>query len=63
VKRFGAGRAVPPGDVDALTEAARELLDDEDALARAREGARRARETLTWDAAARAHLDLYRELT
>jgi glycosyltransferase involved in cell wall biosynthesis len=63
VKRFGAGRAVPPGDVDALTEAARELLDDADALARAREGARRARETLTWDAAARAHLDLYRELT
>jgi glycosyltransferase involved in cell wall biosynthesis len=63
VKRFGAGRAVPPGDVDALTEAARELLDDADALARAREGARRARETLTWDAAARAHLELYRELT
>jgi glycosyltransferase involved in cell wall biosynthesis len=63
VKRFGAGRAVPPGDVDALTEAARELLDDAEALARAREGARRARETLTWEAAAQAHLDLYRELT
>jgi glycosyltransferase involved in cell wall biosynthesis len=63
VKRFGAGRAVPPGDVDALTEAARELLDDADALTRAREGARRARETLTWEASAQAHLDLYRELT
>jgi glycosyltransferase involved in cell wall biosynthesis len=63
VKRFGAGRAVPPGDVDALTEAARELLDDADALAEARAGARRARETLTWSAAAAAHFELYRELT
>jgi glycosyltransferase involved in cell wall biosynthesis len=63
VRRFGAGRVVPAGDVDALTEAARELLDDRAALAAAREGARRAREALTWDAAAQAHLDLYRELT
>jgi len=62
VKRFGAGRAVPAGDVDALTAAASELLHDADALASAREGARRARETLTWSASARAHLDLYREL-
>jgi glycosyltransferase involved in cell wall biosynthesis len=63
VKRFGAGRAVPAGDVEALTAAARELLDDADALERAREGARRARETLTWAAAARAHLEVYKELT
>lgn len=63
VKRFGAGRAVPPGDVDALTAAARELLHDESALADARAGARRARETLTWEQSAEAHLDLYRELT
>ena len=63
VKRFGAGRAVPPGDVDALTEAARELLHDRDALERARDGARRAREALTWEASARAHLELYDELT
>jgi len=63
VKRFGAGRAVAPGDVDALTEAARELLHDADALESARDGARRARETLTWKASARAHLDLYRQLT
>lgn len=62
VKRFGAGRAVPAGDVDALTEAARELLDDPAALAAARAGAQRAREALTWDGSARAHLDLYREL-
>ena len=62
VKRFGAGRVVAPGDVDALTEAARELLNDADALEEAREGTRRARETLTWQASARAHLDLYREL-
>jgi glycosyltransferase involved in cell wall biosynthesis len=62
VRRYGAGRVVPPGDVDALAAAAAELLADRGALAEARAGARRAREELTWDAAARAHLDLYREL-
>jgi glycosyltransferase involved in cell wall biosynthesis len=40
----------------------RELLGDADALAAARAGARRAREALTWEAAARAHLDLYEEI-
>jgi glycosyltransferase involved in cell wall biosynthesis len=53
---------VAAGDVDGLAAALRELLDDRAALAAAREGARRARETLTWDAAAAAHLDLYGEL-
>ena len=63
VRRFGAGRVVAAGDVEALTEAARELLDDPEALARARQGADRARRELTWDGAAQAHLELYRELT
>ena len=63
VARFGAGRVVPPGDVEGLTTALRELLDDADALAAARDGARRAREELTWDAAAAAHLALYEEIT
>jgi glycosyltransferase involved in cell wall biosynthesis len=63
VRRFEAGRVVPAGDVEALTAAARELLDDPTALAAARAGARRAREALTWDAAAAAHLALYEELT
>jgi len=62
VRRFEAGRVVPPADVDALTEAARELLDDPAALEAARAGAERARAELTWDAAAQAHLALYREL-
>jgi glycosyltransferase involved in cell wall biosynthesis len=62
VERFSAGRVVPPGDVGGLAAAVRALLDDPRALEAAREGARRARETLTWDAAARAHLDLYREI-
>jgi glycosyltransferase involved in cell wall biosynthesis len=62
VLRFEAGRVVPAGDVDALADAARELLDDPEALERARAGTRRAREELTWAGAARAHLDLYREL-
>jgi glycosyltransferase involved in cell wall biosynthesis len=62
IERFGAGRVVAPGDVDALVTAVRELLEDTDALEAARAGARRARETLTWDAAAEAHLELYREL-
>src|SRR5580765_1399639 len=62
VRRFEAGRVVPPGDLDALTDAARELLDDPAALEQARAGAERARRELTWDAAAQAHLELYREL-
>jgi glycosyltransferase involved in cell wall biosynthesis len=62
VARFEAGRVVAPGDVDALASALRELIDDPAALSAAREGAQSARETLTWDAAAAAHLDLYREL-
>jgi glycosyltransferase involved in cell wall biosynthesis len=62
VQAFGAGRVVPPGDVDALAAAVGELLGDGDALEAARAGARRARDTLTWDASAQAHLDVYREL-
>jgi glycosyltransferase involved in cell wall biosynthesis len=62
VRAFGAGRVVPEGDVDALTAAASELLGDPDALAAARAGAERARRELTWEASARAHLALYREL-
>ena len=62
VREFGAGRVVAPGDVDALARAVRDLLDDSAALEAARAGARRARETLTWDAAALAHLELYEEL-
>jgi glycosyltransferase involved in cell wall biosynthesis len=62
VERFGAGRVVPAGDVDALTEAVGALLSDPAELDRARKGAARARAELTWDAAAAAHLALYREL-
>jgi rhamnosyl/mannosyltransferase len=62
VRRFGAGRVVPAGDVEALAAAARELLDDPAALDAARRGARKARDELTWDASARAHLELYHEL-
>ncbi|NUR76951.1 MAG: glycosyltransferase family 4 protein [Thermoleophilia bacterium] len=62
VRRFGAGRVVPAGDVGALTEAVRELLDDGAALSDARAGADRARRELTWDASAAQHLELYREL-
>lgn len=60
VRAFGAGSVVPAGDVDALTDAVRTLLEDRDALERARAGANRAREELTWDAAAEQHLALYR---
>ena len=62
IRRYGAGAVVPAGDVDALTEAVRALLADPPALAAARAGAERARAELTWDAAATAHLALYREL-
>jgi glycosyltransferase involved in cell wall biosynthesis len=63
IRRYSAGRVVPPGDIDALTEAARELLADGEALAAARAGAERARRELTWEAAAAQHLELYRELS
>lgn len=59
IERFGAGRVVPAGDLDALTEAVREVLADP---APARAGAERARAELTWHAAAAAHLALYREI-
>ena len=62
VRRFGAGRVVAPGDVDGLAAAIEELLGDADALAAARAGANAARDALTWDASAAAHLDMYREL-
>ena len=62
VLRYGAGRVVPAGDVDALTEAVSSLLGDADALASARAGAERARDELTWDASAAQHLALYEEL-
>jgi glycosyltransferase involved in cell wall biosynthesis len=62
VREFGAGRVVPAGDVGALAAAARELLEDPAVLEAARAGAQRARDTLTWDAAAEAHIALYREL-
>ena len=62
VGRFGAGAVVPAGDDRAMSDALRRLLGDEDALAAARRGAERARDELTWEASAAAHLDLYREL-
>jgi glycosyltransferase involved in cell wall biosynthesis len=62
IERFDAGRVVPAGDLDALADAVHGLLSDADALERARAGAHRAREVLTWDAAARAHLALYEKI-
>jgi glycosyltransferase involved in cell wall biosynthesis len=62
IRAFGAGLVVPPADVDALSLAISGLLGDQDALAEARAGALRARDELTWDGSAAAHLDLYREV-
>lgn len=62
VRAFDAGRVVEAGDVDGLRDALASLLGDGEALARARAGAERAREELTWDAAAAAHVRLYEEL-
>lgn len=62
VRSFGAGRVVPSGDVTGLAEALRELLHDPSALADARAGAERARETLTWELSAAAHIAVYEEI-
>ncbi|GIU95105.1 MAG: hypothetical protein KatS3mg012_1562 [Gaiellaceae bacterium] len=62
VGRYGAGVVVAPGDVEGMASALRRLLEDPEALEAARAGAERARAELTWDASARAHLELYREL-
>jgi len=62
VGRYGAGVVVEPGDVGAMSRALEHLLGDADALASARRGAERAREELTWESSARAHLELYGEL-
>jgi len=62
IRAFGAGTVVPAGDVDALTDAVRTLLEDDAALAQAREGADRARRELTWAAAATSHRALYTSL-
>ncbi len=62
VGRFGAGAVVPRGDVWAMADAMRRLMSDSEALASARLGAERAREELTWDASAAAHLELYGEI-
>jgi glycosyltransferase involved in cell wall biosynthesis len=62
VGRFGAGAVVKAGDTEAMSSALRRIVNDEDALAAARLGAERAREELTWDASAAAHLELYGEI-
>ena len=62
VGRYGAGAVVEPGDAGGIALALQSLLDDPDALAAARRGAEAARDELTWEASAAAHLDLYREL-
>jgi glycosyltransferase involved in cell wall biosynthesis len=62
VARFGAGVVARPDDLGALQAGVQHLLDDADALAAARAGAVRATRELTWEAAASAHLALYREL-
>ena len=59
IRRFGAGLVVEAGDVDGLAAAIGEVLADPEPF---RAGARRARDELTWDASARAHLALYEEI-
>jgi glycosyltransferase involved in cell wall biosynthesis len=62
VGRYGAGAVVEPGDVEGMSGALEHLLKDSTALAAARRGAEAARDELTWEASAAAHLELYREL-
>lgn len=62
VEEFGAGEVVPPEDVEALAAACIRLLADDGRRDDAVRGAGRAREALTWEAAAQQHEALYAEL-
>jgi glycosyltransferase involved in cell wall biosynthesis len=61
VREFGAGEVVPPGDPQALAQAAARLLEPA-ALAAAHQGAGRAAQALTWERSAVDHDRLYREV-
>jgi glycosyltransferase involved in cell wall biosynthesis len=62
IEEFGAGEVVPPDDVAALAAACVRLLSDDGRRDNAVRGALRAREALTWEAAAGRHEALYAEL-
>ena len=62
VTEFGLGEVVPPEDVEALAAACVRLLGDDGRRDEAVRGAAKAREALTWQAAAREHEALYAEL-
>ena len=62
VGEFGAGRLVPPEDVEALASSCAELVTDPHALHAAWEGALAARAALTWEEAARSHERAYEAL-
>jgi glycosyltransferase involved in cell wall biosynthesis len=62
VGRYRAGAVVPAGDVSAMSAELERLLDEPAALEEARAGAERARDALTWERSAAAHLELYEEL-
>jgi glycosyltransferase involved in cell wall biosynthesis len=61
--RHGAALAVPPEDPGALADAISRLIENADERRRLGEAAERvARTEYSWDAIARRHLELYREL-
>ena len=62
VEEFGAGEVVPAVDIEALAAACIRLLGDDARRDEAVRGAARAREALTWEAAARQHEALYEAL-
>ena len=62
VEEFDAGEVVPPEDIEALAAACVRLLGDDGRRDEAVRGAARAREALTWEAAAGQHEALYSEL-
>jgi glycosyltransferase involved in cell wall biosynthesis len=63
IARTGAARCVPAGDAEALARELRQLLGDPEARALMRERAREVAEgPYSWEAAARATLELYESL-
>ncbi|RBI60712.1 sugar transferase [halophilic archaeon] len=62
VKEADAGLVVPPEDVDALAEALRRLLSDDQRRTKMAKNSKEMADKLSWDSIADQHLDMYKSV-